>query len=85
MSKHQVHRPRAILTNTQVQEIRKLFWTEGMCQQCLAILYKISSGAIHDAVHYKTFWDVPDTFITKDILPKRRAKYYGHRNIYFDS
>ncbi len=70
---------KAKLQPFQVQEIRRLFWTKGFCQQCLAIMYNISSAAIHDAVHYKTWPGVRDVFKKQDICSKRRAKYYEHK------
>lgn len=50
------------LSEPKVRAIRYLYWVKRINQTCLARMYGVSTGAVHDAVHYITWDRVPDNF-----------------------
>ena len=64
----------ATLSAVRVRAIRYLYWVKGINQTCLARLYNVSNGAIHDAVNYITWRHVRDRWQSDQIHAIRRAK-----------
>jgi len=65
--------PFAILTESKVRVMRRLYWVKGISSGCLAKLYSINSPeTVWDAMVYRTWRHVKDTFTEDEIHPNRR-------------
>lgn len=58
----------AKLTDAKVRAIRYLFWCKGLNQHCIAKLYGYKNQTIYDAVTYRTWKHVADTFTVEQII-----------------
>lgn len=57
----------AKLTDAKVRAMRKLYWCDKICPTCLSLIYKANRQTVYDALTYRTWRHVKDTFKSEDI------------------
>lgn len=60
----------ARLSEARVRAMRYLYWVKRINQTCLARMYGVSNGAVHDCVNYITWKDVKNRFTSDQITRK---------------
>ena len=53
---------RKVLTPARVRAMRRLYWVTGINSACIAKLYRINAHTVFDAVTYRTWPNLGDTF-----------------------
>ena len=63
------------LSPVEVIRLRRLYWVDGFCCKCLAMMNGLNYGTLWDAVSFKSWTNIAPDFSFEDLAPSRVNKW----------